>query len=63
MTGKTLNDCVNMGVSALVMYQRGSGKGSTRSQYAGMVQLIWSNRGGTVRFMLRNWKFITYLCS
>ena len=63
MTGKILNGCVSMGVSALLMYQHGSGKGSAHSQYAGMVQLTWSDRGGTVCFIIRNWKFVTYLCS
>jgi len=63
ITGKTLNGCVSMGVSAVLSYQHGSGKGSAHSQYAGMVQLIWSDRGGTVCHMIKNWKFVTYLCS
>lgn len=63
ITGKTLNGCVSMGVSALLRYRQGSGKGSAHSQYAGMVQLIWSDRGGTVCLIIKNWKFVTYLCS
>jgi hypothetical protein len=50
MTGKTLSGCVSMGVSALLRYQHGSGKVSAHSQFASIVQLIWSDRGGTEGF-------------